>query len=675
MEDQRICIKFSYGDAVMSRRRVFEWYKRFKESREETADNERSGRPSTSTTPEKVDKVLELVREDRRITVREVTEEAGISFGSTQSIMTDILGVRRLNAVLVPKDLTFDQKNARKETASLNLEATTDDPELLKRCRFKKEPRPKKARKAPSKVKVMLTVFFDYQSIVHHEFQQQGSTITADSYLGVLRRLREAIRQKRPELWWSKSWILHHDNAPAHTARSSCRTTQPLCSPNLPTESVEQLYCGSCERFLADRFVFGICPHCQYDDARGDQCDKCGKLINAPELKEPRCKVCDSRPTLKSSKHLFLDLPKIEPKLQEWLEKSTSTGQWTHLGKAITQSWIKTGLKPRCISRDLKWGTPVPLEGYENKVFYVWFDAPIGYLSITSEYTEDWEKWWKNPEEVELYQFMAKDNVPFHSVIFPSCLLGTEQNYTVVNHLSGISYLNYEDTKFSKSRGIGVFGTDCKETSISSDIWRFYLLFIRPESHDASFCWEDLMNKNNSDLLGNIGNFINRALTFVSKNFKGVVPEMQLNEADKLLIARINLNLQEYIDQMEKLVLRDAIRNILNIGRLGNLYIQVNEPWVLIKGTPEEKVRAGTIMGLSVNIACLLSLLLEPYLPVSVASLRSQLNYPAEATLGSAFQRYLAPGHKIGKPSPLFKKIEPSELEELQKRFQGKQQQ
>ncbi|UYV61772.1 hypothetical protein LAZ67_1006446 [Cordylochernes scorpioides] len=220
----------------MGRRRVFEWYKRFKEGREETADNERSGRPSTSTTPEKVDKVLELVREVRRITAREVAEEAGISFVSTQSIMKDILGVRRLNAVLVPKDLTFDQKNARKETASLNLEATTDDPELLKR------PRPMKARKAPSKVKVMLTVFFDYQDIVHNEFQQIDSTIIADSYLGVLRRLREAIRQKRPELWRSKSWILHHDNAPAHTAlkilkflqdHSTSVFPQPLYSPDL----------------------------------------------------------------------------------------------------------------------------------------------------------------------------------------------------------------------------------------------------------------------------------------------------------------------------------------------------------------------------------------------------------------------------------------------------------
>ncbi|UYV62524.1 hypothetical protein LAZ67_2000944 [Cordylochernes scorpioides] len=295
MEDQRICIEFcvksgfkgaeifwmlqtAYGDAVMSRRRVFDWYKRFKEGREETADNERSGRrphqprlkkwTSSKFFLRRSGIVLELVREDRRITVREVAEEAGISFGSTQLIMKDISGVRRLNAVLVPKNLTFDQKNARKETASLNIEATTDDPELLKRVitgdetciygfdsettqqasewRFKNEPRPKKARKAPSKVKVTLTVFFDYQGIVHHEYQQQGSTITADSYLGVLRRLREAIRQKRPDLWRSKSWILHHDNAPAHTAlkiskflqdHSTSVFPQPPYSPYPPATS------------------------------------------------------------------------------------------------------------------------------------------------------------------------------------------------------------------------------------------------------------------------------------------------------------------------------------------------------------------------------------------------------------------------------------------------------
>ena len=203
-------------------------------------------------------------------------------------------------------------------------------------------------------------------------------------------------------------------------------------------DKVEQLFCEKCVKFLADRFVEGICPFCSYNDARGDQCDKCGKLINSIELKEPRCKTCSSSPTVKSSRHLFLDLPKLTPKLEAWAEKTIDKGQWTNTAAVITKAWLKEGLKGRCITRDLKWGTPVPLEGFEDKVFYVWFDAPIGYLSITANYSEEWEKWFKSPANVSYYQFMAKDNVPFHSVIFPSCLLGTSDNYTLVEHLSGI---------------------------------------------------------------------------------------------------------------------------------------------------------------------------------------------------------------------------------------------
>ncbi|GFQ88973.1 methionine--tRNA ligase, cytoplasmic, partial [Trichonephila clavata] len=201
-------------------------------------------------------------------------------------------------------------------------------------------------------------------------------------------------------------------------------------------DSVEQLFCASCERFLADRFVEGICPLCQYEDARGDQCDKCGKLINAAELKQPQCKLCRATPHLKSSKHLFLNLPKLEESVKKHLDKVTSTGHWSNTAKVIANSWLREGLKPRCITRDLKWGIPVPLEGFTDKVFYVWFDAPIGYLSITANYTDKWEQWWKQPDIVQLYQFMAKDNVPFHSIIFPACLIGSKDKYTVVNHLA-----------------------------------------------------------------------------------------------------------------------------------------------------------------------------------------------------------------------------------------------
>lgn len=205
--------------------------------------------------------------------------------------------------------------------------------------------------------------------------------------------------------------------------------------------------------FLADRYVEGICPLCQYNvsheqmkkrredinihqDARGDQCDACGKLLNATELVEPRCKLDGNRPIIRESNHLFLDLSKLQPVIEEGFKKSSTEGGWSANGINITQSWLKEGLKPRCITRDLKWGVPVPLEGYEDKVFYVWFDAPVGYPSITANYTDEWEKWWKNPEQVKLYQFMGKDNVPFHSVIFPGNQMGTGENWTMVNHIS-----------------------------------------------------------------------------------------------------------------------------------------------------------------------------------------------------------------------------------------------
>ncbi|XP_016107335.1 methionine--tRNA ligase, cytoplasmic [Sinocyclocheilus grahami] len=305
-------------------------------------------------------------------------------------------------------------------------------------------------------------------------------------------------------------------------------------------DTVAQLRCESCQRFLADRFVEGECPHCRYPEARGDQCDKCGRLINAVELGNPQCKVCKETPVIRSSKHLFLNLPKLEDELEQWLDKSMSSGDWTVNARHITRSWIRDGLKPRCITRDLQWGTPVPHEDYKEKVFYVWFDAPIGYLSITANYTDQWEKWWKNPQQVELYNFMAKDNVPFHSVVFPCSLLGAQDNYTLVNHLIATEYLNYEDTKFSKSRGVGVFGDMAKDTGIPSDVWRFYLLYLRPEGQDSAFSWSDMALKNNSELLNNLGNFINR--------------------------------------------IRDALKCILNISRHGNQYMQLNEPWKKIKG-------------------------------------------------------------------------------------------
>lgn len=449
----------------------------------------------------------------------------------------------------------------------------------------------------------------------------------------------------------------------------------------IETQAVEQLLCQKCDRFLADRFVEGTCPHlgCGYEDARGDQCDKCGKLINAIELIRPRCKVCNSAPIVRQSDQLFINLPKIEPKLRDWIE--TVENQWTNNAKTITRSWLKEGLKTRCITRDLKWGIPVPLKGFESKVFYVWFDAPIGYISITSKYTKEWREWWQPKDEskkVELLQFMAKDNVPFHSVMFPSTLIGVNKGYTLVSRIISTEYLNYENGKFSKSRGIGVFGNDAQNTGIESDIWRFYLASIRPEGgQDSCFSWDDLAARNNSELLNNLGNFVNRALMFCEKNFNSTISNIALNSDDVNLLALINREYKGYILSMEKVRYRDAIRHLLGISRNGNLYLQTEQPWVSLKGTEEQKSRAGSVISLACNIACLLSKLLFPFMPSTSRKIQSQLNIDiAQISFSPSkpqMSLLLKNGHVIGKPAPIFTKIEQSEIDKFKKKYAGEQ--
>lgn len=465
--------------------------------------------------------------------------------------------------------------------------------------------------------------------------------------------------QKQTEICQDIFWDLH---------RQGC----------LQEQEVQQLYCDKCQRFLADRFVEGTCPMCSFDDARGDQCDGCGKLINAIDLINPRCKMCSQKPRTRTSRHLFVNLDQLEPTLKNYLNESFKNEGWSSNAKAITETWLRDGLKPRCITRDLKWGTPVPLEGFTDKVFYVWFDAPIGYISITANYTDDWEKWWKNPKDVQLYQFMAKDNVPFHTVIFPSCLLGTGQNYTLVQNLNATEYLNYEGTKFSKSRGIGVFGDQAVQTGIPSDIWRFYLLYMRPESTDTQFFWNDFMMKNNSELLNNLGNFINRSLKFVANFYKGVIPASKVIDCDLELMALVNREIQLYLNDMNKIKIRDCLKHFLSISRLGNQYLQENQPWKLLKGNESDKERAATVTCVAANLTCVLTVLLEPYMPQTCATICNQLNIKFEdigvLNENTGFCQYLPTGHQINTPAPLFKKLDEAELKSLKEKFGGGQQ-
>ncbi len=429
-------------------------------------------------------------------------------------------------------------------------------------------------------------------------------------------------------------------------------------------KSIEQLYCESCDRYLADRFVHGTCPHCGYEEARGDQCEHCGKLLDPVDLINPRCGLCGKTPQMRETRHLYLDLPAILPKLQAWMDRASVEGFWARNAIQMTKSWIRDGLKERCITRDLKWGIPVPKEGFEDKVFYVWFDAPIGYISITANLTEAWESWWKNPDEVELFQFIGKDNIPFHTVIFPSSLLAGGDNWTMLHHMSSTEYLNYESGKFSKSKGIGVFGTDAKDTGIPADVWRFYIFYNRPEKSDAVFTWSDFQEKVNGELIGNLANLVNRTLTFVNRFYDGQMPAGGVDEGMMEVIRRMEGEIEEHFERAE---LREAFRKSFALSSYGNKAFQEGEPWKVIKSDPEA---AGTLLATLVYLVRDLALLSAPFIPETAVRILAFLG------IGSTSWEHLGKADGIGqvnKPEILFRKLEDDQINALRDRFSGTQ--
>lgn len=433
-------------------------------------------------------------------------------------------------------------------------------------------------------------------------------------------------------------------------------------------DTVEQLYCETCKKFLADRFVFGVCPFCSFDDARGDQCDKCGKLLNPQELKNPKCKIDKTTPILKKTKHLFIDLEKLQPKLEEWVANQSVKGKWPDNAITTTESWLKGGLTRRAITRDLKWGIPVPLEEYKDKVFYVWFDAPIGYISITSEKFPEWKDWWKKPDETKLFQFMAKDNIPFHTIVFPASLIGSNDNYTLLHHINSVEYLNYEDGKFSKSRGTGVFGDGAMSSGLKSDIYRYYLMINRPETADTVFSWTELGAKINNELAANLGNFVNRTLSFIDRYQNGEIKHHHLTEKDNEFWHKIKEEEQLVTKYLKNVELKQALKSIMSISQMGNQFFQENEPW---KTRSTDPLLCEKSMYLLSNVVKDLAILIEPYLPDTSKSIFSQLNI--EQKYWSDLGHLAIQNHKIGKPEILFEKIEDKKLVELKERFKGKQ--
>ncbi len=443
-------------------------------------------------------------------------------------------------------------------------------------------------------------------------------------------------------------------------------------------QKTNRTYCEKCEMFLADRYVEGTCPHCGYDDARGDQCDSCGKLLEPENLLKPRCKVCNGTPVLKETAHLYLALDQLQEQLSEWAASSWQTGKWANNAIQTTQGWLKRGLQPRPITRDLTWGIPVPKPGYEKKVFYVWFDAPIGYISITATGLENWRQWWQAPEDVRLYQFMAKDNIPFHTVIFPASLLGTGKPWTLLHHINSTEYLNYEDTKFSKSRDIGVFGDDVKKTGIPIDLWRFYLLRIRPEKSDSVFSWQDFFEKVNGEFTDNIGNLVNRTLVYLRKNFEGELKDLPLPETHQAFVSACQKDFSELTTTLDNLQLREGIYIILSLGDRGNKFFQDMAPWDKIKTDPDH---AHATVSLLTYLVKNLAVALEPYMPETAERILKMMGLCPETSnkiqprgnwedLGS-FQGL--DNHRIGKPKILYQRLDLKLAEKYRKKFSGEQ--
>lgn len=432
----------------------------------------------------------------------------------------------------------------------------------------------------------------------------------------------------------------------------------------IKSHETQQFFCPTCDRFLADRFIEGICPHCSYQHAKGDQCDSCGQLLDPTDLRDPHCTTCHSTPILKKTENLYLDLPAMEPQLIKWLEESHIEKNWASNATRVTKNWLEKGLQERAITRDLKWGIPVPKKGFENKVFYVWFDAPIGYISLTKESTPDWKKWWQEPESTKLVQFIGKDNIPFHSILFPSVLISSDENWTKVNQLASTEYLNYEYTKFSKSNGIGIFGNDAQDTKIPSDIWRYYLYAHRPEKADTSFLWHDFHEKIQADLIGNFGNFVNRTLSLYQKFFSQKVdlldemPEIWSSVRTRELMA---------IEAFEKAELKSALSHILSISDLANKQIQEAEPWKEAKTNPSYVKKFLTNW---IYVIRNMAILIEPFMPDTSTKIFNILNQKPlkmkdlEVAKGISY---------INPPEIIFEKIEPEYIELLKERFSGKQ--
>jgi methionyl-tRNA synthetase len=425
-------------------------------------------------------------------------------------------------------------------------------------------------------------------------------------------------------------------------------------------KSIDALYCPTCARFLPDRYVEGTCPYCAYEAARGDQCDNCGKLLDSFELMNVRCKICGGTPVKQKTEHLFFALHTFEPKLLAWLAEKN---YWKANVLKFTNNWLQNGLHDRAITRDINWGIKVPVFGFEHKRIYVWFDAVIGYLSASKEWSKKqhqpggWEAWWRNPE-VKHYYFLAKDNIPFHSIIWPSILMGYDESLNLPFDIPANEYLTLKGEQFSKSRGIGIWVPEIIRR-FDADVIRYYLSINMPENKDTDWQWNDFVAKNNDELVGTYGNFIHRVVTFTCKNFGSIPPAGTLQAIDTEALQKITDTFTEVGDAVEHCSFKKGLRAAMNLAQFGNVYFDRNQPWTLLK---TDKERCGTILHICLKLVQALAVYMAPYLPFSSEKIWEMLGHPTGIKNWEDAHLDLQVGTSIEMPAPLFKKLELSEI-------------
>ncbi|MDA3867885.1 MAG: methionine--tRNA ligase [Salinivirgaceae bacterium] len=429
-------------------------------------------------------------------------------------------------------------------------------------------------------------------------------------------------------------------------------------------QTSEQYYDEERKQFLADRYIKGTCPKCSYDEAYGDQCEQCGTSLSPMELINPYSTISGNKPIKKETTHWYLPLDKYEPTLRKWILEDHK--EWKPNVYGQCKSWLDDGLRPRAVTRDLDWGVPVPVKGGEGKVLYVWFDAPIGYISATKELTPDWEKYWKD-KETKLVHFIGKDNIVFHCIIFPA-MLNKADGYILPDNVPANEFLNLEGNKISTSRNWAVWLHEyLEEFPGKEDVLRYTLTANMPETKDNDFSWADFQARNNNELVAIFGNFVNRALVLTQKYYGGKVPQPgEYTQFDKETIEIYQTARQKVEHALEHYKFREALREAMNLARLGNKYLADTEPWKVVK-TDEERTK--TIMYISLQISAALTSLLEPFIPFSATKLAKMLNTDVKwQEIGN--MDLLQPGHQINKPELLFEKIEDTQVEAQRKKLQ-----